>query len=156
MKKIDLFASLEELNSRPKPFEFYTAADLWTDEHTSAQMLAYHLNMEMDVSSRRGEFIERSVRWIASHFDVGTNTRVADFGCGPGLYTNRLAKLGAAVTGIDFSRRSIEHARKAAAEADSAVEFVKWGGQTIAPSATTIPQREVEIENNQSGERRHH
>ncbi len=35
----DVFAQLEEINSRPEPFEFYTAADLWTDEHTSKQML---------------------------------------------------------------------------------------------------------------------
>jgi SAM-dependent methyltransferase len=120
----DMFAQLEGLNSRPEPFEFYTAADLWTDEHTSEQMLACHLNTEIDVSSRRGEFIDDSVRWIASHFHVDTNTRIADFGCGPGLYAHRLAKSGAAVTGIDFSKRSIEHARGAAAEAELAIEFV--------------------------------
>ena len=120
----NIFAQLEEINSRPEPFESYTAADLWTDKHTSKQMLAYHLNTGIDVSSRRGEFIENSVHWIASHFTVGTHTRIADFGCGPGLYAHRLAKLGAAVTGIDFSRRSIEHARKAAAEAELDIEFV--------------------------------
>jgi len=53
-----MFTQLEEINSRPEPFEFYTAADLWTEEHTSEQMLAYHLNTEVDVSSRRGEFID--------------------------------------------------------------------------------------------------
>ena len=52
-----MFAKLEEINSRPKPFEVYTAADLWTDEHTSKQMLAYHLNPDIDVSSRKKEFI---------------------------------------------------------------------------------------------------
>jgi SAM-dependent methyltransferase len=87
-------------------------------------MLAYHLNSEIDVSSRRGEFIDDSVAWIASHFHVGTHTRIADFGCGPGLYAHRLAKLGARVTGIDFSRRSIEYARRAAAEAKLRIDFV--------------------------------
>ena len=52
----NMFAQLEEINSRPEPFEFYTAADLWTEEHASEQMLAYHLNTEIDVSSRRGAF----------------------------------------------------------------------------------------------------
>jgi|GEM_PF-6879611 len=66
-----MFAQLEEINRRPEPFERYTAADLWTDEHTSGQMLAYHLNDDVDVSSRRGAFIERSVAWIVSHFGVG-------------------------------------------------------------------------------------
>ncbi len=101
----DMFIQLEDINRRPEPFEFYTAADLWTDEHTSEQMLAYHLNTEVDMSSRRGEFIDESVEWIASHFGVGPGARIADFGCGPGLYANRLAQLGASVTGIDFSKR---------------------------------------------------
>ncbi len=30
-----MFNELEKTNTRPKPFEFYTASDLWTDEHTS-------------------------------------------------------------------------------------------------------------------------
>jgi len=111
-----MFPQLEEINSRPEPFEFYTAVDLWTDEHTSEQMLACHLDAEIDVSSRRGKFIDRSVEWIASHFDVGASTRIADFGCGPGLYANRLAQLGAHVIGIDFSERSIKHARGVAAD----------------------------------------
>ena len=118
------FAQLEQINSRPEPFQIYTAADLWTDEHTSEQMLACHLNTDIDVSSRRGEFIDQSVAWIGSHFNVGTGTRIADFGCGPGLYANRLAKLGASITGIDFSERSIEHARTVAAQAGLKVAYV--------------------------------
>ena len=119
-----MFAQLEEINSRPDPFEFYTAADLWTDDHTSKQMLACHLNTDIDVSSRRGEFIDQSVAWIGSHFNVGTGTRIADFGCGPGLSSTRLAKLGARITGIDFSERSIEHARTVAAQAGLKVAYV--------------------------------
>lgn len=119
-----MFEQLEDVNNRPKPFEFYTAADLWTEEHTSEQMLAYHLNTEVDVSSRRGEFIDQSVEWIASHFGIGPDTRIADFGCGPGLYTNRLAQRGASVTGIDFSKRSIKHARGVAVDAGLTVEYV--------------------------------
>ena len=119
-----LFDHLEEINSRPEPFEFYTAEQLWTDQHISGRMLACHLNSSIDVSSRRGEFIDRSVDWIASHFDVGPATRIADFGCGPGLYANRLAGLGAHVTGIDFSKRSIEHARAIAGDSGLVVEYV--------------------------------
>jgi len=99
-------------------------ADLWTDKHTSEQMLAYHLDTDIDVSSRRGEFIDQSVEWIESHFNVGTGTWIADFGCGPGLYTSRLAKLGASVTGIDFSERSIEHARDEAEQSGLSIEYV--------------------------------
>ena len=119
-----MFQELEQINRRPKPFEFYTAADLWTDEHTSEQMLAYHLDTEIDVASRTGEFIDRSVRWIRSRFGLGPGAKVADFGCGPGLYTTRLARLHADVTGIDFSERSIKYARKVAAEEQLSIKYV--------------------------------
>lgn len=75
-------------------------------------MLAYHLNGEIDISSRRTAFIDRSVAWLASRFNIGCGSRIIDFGCGPGLYTSRLAKLGATVSGVDFSTRSIDYARE--------------------------------------------
>ena len=112
-----MFDHLETIFDRPKPFEFYTAEELWTDEHTSAQMLEYHLNQKVDLASRNEAFIARSVDWMVTTLGAGEGTRVADFGCGPGLYTNQLARRGAQVTGIDFSKRSIDFAReKAAAE----------------------------------------
>lgn len=119
----NLFSHLETINQLPEPFACDTAADLWTDEHISKRMLAYHLDPDIDVSSRRAEFIDRAVTWIGAHFDLGAGSRVADFGCGPGLYANRLAKLGACVTGIDFSQRSIEYARAVASEEDLPVEY---------------------------------
>ena len=105
-----MFRKLEEMNTRPMPFEFYTASELWTDEHTSEQMLTFHLNENTDVASRKAAFIDRSVDWIVSRFGVSNDTRVADFGCGPGLYAARLARKQAKVTGIDFSKRSIQYA----------------------------------------------
>jgi len=109
-----MFEDLEKINERPEPFQFYTASDLWTDEHTSKQMLSFHLNEDIDVSSRNAEFINRSVEWIATEFNIGRGSKIADFGCGPGLYAARLAKRGAKVNGIDFSKRSIEYAKEAA------------------------------------------
>ncbi len=109
-----LYSDLEWINDRPQPFECYTAKELWTNEHTSQRMLAFHLDGDVDVSSRRLEFIDASVGWMADRFNLAKGSRVIDFGCGPGLYTSRLAKLGAAVSGVDFSPRSISHARKQA------------------------------------------
>lgn len=119
-----MFDELETIFHRPRPFEFYTTGELWTDEHTSAQMLAYHLDEEVDLSSRSGAFIDRSVDWIVSHLDVGEGAKIADFGCGPGLYAIRLARRGADVTGIDFSKRSIEHARERAAAEGLAIRYI--------------------------------
>ena len=106
-----MFEEIEKINTRPRPFEFYTASDLWTDEHTSKQMLSYHLNENVDLSSRNAAFIDRSVEWITSHFNVGPGTKIADFGCGPGLYTIKFARKQANVTGIDFSKSSIQYAQ---------------------------------------------
>jgi len=119
-----VFEELETINTRPKPFEFYTASDLWTDEHASEQMLAFHLNEGIDVSSRNAEFINRSVEWIASHFKVGAGTKIADFGCGPGLYATRLAQKQADVTGIDFSKRSIHYAQEVAIREGLSIHYV--------------------------------
>ncbi|MFC2166333.1 class I SAM-dependent methyltransferase [Acidobacteriota bacterium] len=87
-------------------------------------MLAYHLNENIDVSSRNGKFIDRSVEWIASHFGIGEGTNIADFGCGPGLYTTRLAKKKAEVTGIDFSKRSIQYAQEVASKEQLSIHYV--------------------------------
>jgi cyclopropane fatty-acyl-phospholipid synthase-like methyltransferase len=119
-----MFRELEAINTRPKPFEFYTASDLWTDDHTSQRMLSLHLNEHLDAASRNTTFIDRSVAWIASHFGAGEGKRIADFGCGPGLYATRLAHRGACVTGIDFSKRSIEYGRETARREGLPATFV--------------------------------
>jgi len=119
-----MFEQLAEINSRPKPFEFYTASDLWTDDHTSRMMLACHLDKDVDRSSRNARFIDRSVEWIGSRFNITAGTRIADFGCGPGLYAAPLAKRQAAVTGIDFSARSIEYAREVSANQGLSIDYV--------------------------------
>ena len=115
---------MEKINERPETFEYYTVSELWADEHTSAQMLSYHLNEDIDVSSRNARFINRSVEWIASKFNIGKNTKIADFGCGPGLYALRLARHHADVTGIDLSKRSIKYAKEMAAKEQLNIEYV--------------------------------
>ena len=121
-----MFNELKEINLRPKPFQFYTADALWTDEHTSQKMLEYHLDESVDLSSRNKEFIERSVKWIVSHFGIDTHTAIADFGCGPGLYTTLFAEHGADVTGIDFSKRSIRYAKETARRKALDIDYVCW------------------------------
>lgn len=119
-----MFRELDVINTHPKPFEFYTASDLWTDEHTSQQMLSFHLNEHVNAASRTTAFIDRSVEWIASRFHISEGKRIADFGCGPGLYATRLARRGASVTGIDFSMRSIEYGQEVAHREGLPVTFV--------------------------------
>lgn len=119
-----MYKQLKDINSRPKPFEFYTAEDLWTDEYTATQMLEYHLNEAIDVSSRNKHFIDQSVAWIASEFQINRTTTIADFGCGPGLYTTRFAELGAKVTGVDFSENSLTFAKQTAKAKNLEINYV--------------------------------
>ncbi len=119
-----MFKELKEFNTRPAPFQFYSAKELWANEYTAKQMLEYHLNETIDVSSRNKNFIDRSVEWIVSHFGVDKNTEIADFGCGPGLYTTILSERDAIVTGIDFSENSLKYAKQVAAQKDLKINYV--------------------------------
>jgi 2-polyprenyl-3-methyl-5-hydroxy-6-metoxy-1,4-benzoquinol methylase len=118
-----MFNELQEINKRPKPFEYYTASELWTNEHTSKKMLEYHLNKSVDLSSRNINFINKSVQWIISRFHLNKETELIDFGCGPGLYATRFAKNQINVTGIDFSKNSIEYAQSIAKEEDLDINY---------------------------------
>ena len=119
-----MYKQLKEINKRPEPFQFYTAEELWADEYTSKKMLEYHLNESIDVSSRNIKFINQSVNWITNRFNLNSNSDIIDFGCGPGLYTNRFAEKGIKVTGIDFSKRSIEYAKQIALNSDLNVTYI--------------------------------
>ena len=119
-----MFNELTEIDERPRPFEFYTARELWDDEHISKKMLEFHLNGDVEPASRKTNFIKRSVEWISREFNVGPGTRLADFGCGPGLYTTPFAHRGAEVTGVDFSRRAIAHAKKSAADKGFDIDYI--------------------------------
>jgi cyclopropane fatty-acyl-phospholipid synthase-like methyltransferase len=119
-----VFDDLNEINKKPKPFQYYTAEELWTDEHISKKMLEFHLDDSIDASSRNIDFINRSVSWILDHFNLDSNSKIIDFGCGPGLYTNRFAEEGCKVTGIDFSKRSINYAKQKALENNLDVNYI--------------------------------
>lgn len=93
-----------------------STAKFWDDEHISKGMLEAHLNTEWDAASRKPEFIDASVEWIAKRFPCGNYNRLLDLGCGPGLYVERFAEKGYSVTAIDFSKRSIEYAKQKAEE----------------------------------------
>lgn len=79
-------------------------------------MLAAHLNPEIDAASRRTDTINQTVNWLIKTLALEAGASVLDLGCGPGLYTSRLAKSGMKVTGVDYSHRSIEFASNYAAQ----------------------------------------
>jgi SAM-dependent methyltransferase len=86
----------------------------WNEPGFSRRMLKEHLSQEHDAASRRSDLIDRHVDWIHTNVLQQRPSRILDLGCGPGLYTSRLARLGHTCRGIDFSLASIEYARQVA------------------------------------------
>ncbi|MFD6379682.1 class I SAM-dependent methyltransferase [Streptomyces albidoflavus] len=127
-----LFAALTGLAARPAPYALLTTPELWTDPHLAGRMLAAHLDPAVDLSTYRASFVARALTWLTETFQVGPGVRVADLGCGPGLYATPLARTGARVTGIDLSEGSLAYARREAAREGTPVRYVQgdyleWG-----------------------------
>jgi SAM-dependent methyltransferase len=87
-------------------------------------MLAEHLSQEHDLASRKSGTIDEHVDWIFSSVLGGLQARVLDLGCGPGLYSRRLADKGCTCVGIDFSPASIRYASEAAIDGGADCRYV--------------------------------
>ncbi len=112
------------LTERARPVPWEDGGKIpWDEPGFSARMLREHLTQDHDRASRRLAVIERQVSWIHETILENEPARVLDLGCGPGLYSNRLARLGHSCVGIDFSPASISHARETAAEEGLGCEF---------------------------------
>ncbi len=118
-----MYNELSEALERPEVFSAYTIQDMWDDPHVSRQMLAYHLDPDVDISSRRASFMSSSSAWMVETFRLHEGRKVLDLGCGPGLYSTRLAAAGASVIGVDFSRNSIEFARAQAEKLELGIDY---------------------------------
>ncbi|MGE5579968.1 MAG: SAM-dependent methyltransferase [Bacillota bacterium] len=120
MLDIDL---IRKMGAKPEVFEPGEPL-FWDDPHISSEMLKAHLDPTIDAASRRPETIDRIVAWLVGHLGLKPGDKLLDLGCGPGLYCQRFHDYGLEVTGMDFSRRSIEYARKAAAESGRDIEYI--------------------------------
>ena len=87
----------------------------WHEPGFSQRMLQEHLSQAHDAASRRAGTIDRHVAWIHRSLLGERPAQILDLGCGPGLYTIRLARLGHRCVGIDYSPASIAYAQAAAA-----------------------------------------
>lgn len=119
-----MISKLLQENGKPGLFQEGTS-QMWIDDHISLQLLASHLDPASDAASRRPEVIDAAIDWI-DHYLCQQNRvkEILDLGCGPGLYAQRLAKLGYKVTGIDFSKLSIEYARQQASVNNLNIAYV--------------------------------
>jgi len=107
---------------KPELYEPGTSV-MWTDSHISEQLLDVHLNQQTDLASRRKSTIESTVNWILNQ-TAGSQMAVLDLGCGPGLYSEILARKGHIVTGLDFSQNSISYAENQAEKKNLEINYV--------------------------------
>lgn len=116
---------INELSGYLKKPQLYapSTGDFWNDIHISKGMLAAHLNPLEDAATRRHEFLDKSVEWISKIASPPQYKFLLDLGCGPGLYAQRFYNAGYSVTGVDFSKRSIEYAKEQSLLHDAAIEY---------------------------------
>lgn len=98
--------------SRPPVYTPGTAT-MWDDEHISKQLLAVHLNPDIDLASRKPDTILSTIEWLEKSL-LKPGSAILDMGCGPGLYTELLADRGHKMTGVDISKNSISYAQESA------------------------------------------
>ena len=106
--------TLDDIINRVVPPQPWEEGDKipWNDPDFSQRMLQEHLTQRHDLASRRTSIIDQHVDWIHRDLLQGIYGRLLDLGCGPGLYTSRLAALGHECVGIDFSPAAIDYARQ--------------------------------------------
>ena len=105
--------------------------NIWTDNHISKGMLESHLDGDNGGASRPFEFMDKSIEWIYSVAPSDKYKDVLDLGCGPGLYCQRFCDKGYNVTGVDWSKRSINYARENAASSGRKINYVLQNYLTI-------------------------
>jgi 2-polyprenyl-3-methyl-5-hydroxy-6-metoxy-1,4-benzoquinol methylase len=77
--------------------------NIWTDEYVSKNLLKAHLDENSNAASRKYDLRINTINWINNM--IKPNSRIIDFGCGPGLYAYELGKLGHTVFGMDKIRK---------------------------------------------------
>lgn len=93
---------------------FYSKDNIWNTPQISNFVLETHLNESLQGGSKSEEFIEESIDFIKSIAPHNQYNKILDLGCGPGLYSNKLAQAGYDVTGVDISKASIDYAQSQA------------------------------------------
>src|SRR5512137_2029703 len=86
-------------------------------------MLREHLSQAHDAASRRSSIIDEQVEWIHRVVLNNRSSHILDLGCGPGLYSSRLAQRDHTCVGIDFGPASIAYAREIARKQQLACDY---------------------------------
>lgn len=93
----------------PEPFEPGTQ-EVWLHVDVADYVLQAHFDETIPGGSKESSFIDETVDFITQLAPVEKFKKVVDLGCGPGLYSRKLAMKGYAVVGVDFNKTSVDYA----------------------------------------------
>ncbi|MGM0867605.1 MAG: class I SAM-dependent methyltransferase [Bacillota bacterium] len=113
---------LLEIAKNPEPFEEGTQ-EIWLDPDRADLVLKSHLDENIPGGSRDSRFINETIDFINKIAPLEKYKKVIDLGCGPGLYSQNLAKKGYDVVGVDFNQKSIEYAISEAQKKDLSIDY---------------------------------
>lgn len=113
---------LIKLTELPQAFEKGTS-DIWVDPDREEFILESHLDERIDGASKDEKFIEDTIQFIENLAPVGRYKAVIDLGCGPGLYSEKLAIKGYNVIGVDYAENSINYAISEAKKKNLQIEY---------------------------------
>ena len=117
--------NIKDLKKATEKPELYEPGDnvMWTDGYISKQLLEVHLNPEIDLATRKPRSVDKTLEFIL-RFCNRPIMEILDLGCGPGIYSEKLALKGHQVTGIDFSGNSIAYANDHAIEKNLDIKYL--------------------------------
>lgn len=118
-----MYKTLHDFAQRPAPHSRFTAKELWTRPHLARQMLQFHLDQSTELASRPLPVIDSIIDWLDGKISLEGRS-LCDLGCGPGLYATRFAGRGANVTGVDFSRNTLDYAIEEASRAGRPISYL--------------------------------
>lgn len=115
----------ELFNFMDNPNEFEdNGNNIWTEPRISDIIFGSHFNSEVYGGSKGIDFINETILFIKSIAPINKYKKILDLGCGPGLYSLELSKVGYDVLGVDYSQKSINYARKQAENAQLDTKYI--------------------------------